>query len=560
MKLNSTSQSAFFNPRVIIAFLFCTVGVLLALLGFGVSSGTPALAAGQQHSGPVATVGYSYHHDLSPALRDLPQGFADVKQRHEGPENPKIPNRHKDMPDTVVQDSHASWLAKLAPSIPAPILNFDGIAFPGVNCNCAPPDTNGSVGTTQYVQIVNTGYEVFDKATGASVLGPNSIESIWSGFGGLCQSSGFGDPVVVFDKIARRWVVTQFAGGSVPTDECIAVSTSDDATGTYNRYGFHLSNNFVDYPKIAVWPDAYYLSINLFSSSTFAYLGPQPFAFDRAAMIAGQPLTTFVSFPALGPNVAPMLPADQDGLRLPPPGSPNPYLGWPQSGTYTLYHFHVDFVNIGNSTFTTFANPPAAPFTQPCPNTRACVPELGVSSFDWLDSLGDRLMHRLAYRNFRDHEALVGNYTVLANGTTAPRWFELRGVTAGPVTVFQESTYQPDTDWRWMGSVAMDKRGNLAIGFSASSSTIHPQIRYAGRLRRDPINTLAQGEAHLFDGAGSQTDTVNRWGDYSNMAIDPVDDRTFWFTSEYYSANTSFNWKTRIGNFKFVRPGQSDED
>jgi len=126
------------------------------------------------------------------------------------------------------------------------------------------------------------------------------------------------------------------------------------------------------------------------------------------------------------------------------------------------------------------------------------------------------------------------------------------------VEVFQESTYQPDTDadWRWMGSVAMDKRGNLAIGFSASSPILHPSIRYAGRLRRDPVNTLAQGEAHLFDGAGSQSDTVNRWGDYSALSIDPVDDRTFWITNEYYSATTSFNWKTRVGSFRFERPNQ----
>ena len=556
MKKKAASQDAFFNLRVAIGFVLSSVGVFLALLGLSIYSGTPALAAGkQQNRGPAAIVGYSYHNDVSPALRDLPQGFGDVKQRHEGPENPKIPNKHKDMPDTVIQDSYASWLARLAPSIPAPILNFEGIRFPGVSCNCAPPDTNGDVGTTQYVQIVNTGYQVFDKATGSSVLGPNSIESIWSGFGGLCQASGFGDPVVVFDQIARRWVITQFAGSAIPTDECIAVSTTDDATGTWNRYGFHLGNNFVDYPKIGVWPDAYYVSFNVFNSSGTAYLGPQPYAFDRATMLAGQP-ATFITFPVLGSNVAPMLPSDMDGNRKPRGGSPNTFLGWPDGGVYTVYHFHVDFANPTNSTFGVFATPPAAPFSQACPTNFACVPELGVSSVDYLEALGDRLMHRLAYRNFGDHEALVGYYDVLANGRVAPRWFELRGVTNGPVEVFQESTYQPDTDtdWRWMGSAAMDKRGNLAIGFSASSPTIHPQIRYAGRLRSDPLNTLAQGEAHLFDGAGSQTDTVNRWGDYSALAIDPVDDRTFWYTTEYYDSNSSFNWRTRIGSFRFERP------
>jgi len=177
---------------------------------------------------------------------------------------------------------------------------------------------------------------------------------------------------------------------------------------------------------------------------------------------------------------------------------------------------------------------------------------LGVGGSDKLDGIGDRLMYRLAYRRFRDgHESLVGNYTVKSSNVAGIRWFELRGVTAGPVTVFQESTYQPDTTWRWMGSIAMDRFGNMALGFSASDATIHPQIRWAGRLATDPLNTLAQGEAHVFDGTGSQLDTLNRWGDYSSMAIDPVDDSTFWYTQEYYPTNSTFNWRTRIGNFHF---------
>jgi len=179
-----------------------------------------------------------------------------------------------------------------------------------------------------------------------------------------------------------------------------------------------------------------------------------------------------------------------------------------------------------------------------------CIPEPGTTQL--LDSVSDRLMYRLAYRNFGDHESVVGNYTVSSGGAAGVRWFELRNVTSGPVTVYQQSTYQPDTTWRWMGSAAMDGQGNLAIGFSASSSSIHPQLRYAGRLAADPLNTLAQGEAHLFDGAGSQTGSGNRWGDYSALSIDPVDDTTFWYTNEYYSSTTSFNWRTRIGSFKLA--------
>ena len=494
----------------------------------------------------------SYHNDVSPPLRQLAaMDVAQGHQEHEAALNPKIPILHTDRPDPVIEKTSA--LRLFAPSIPAPILNFDGIPFPGVGCNCAPPDTNGAVGANQYVQIVNEGYQVFDKASGNSLLGPNSISSLWNGFGGACQIGGAGDPVVLYDQLANRWVISQFAsatGGAPITDECVAVSTTSDATGSYNRYGFHLGSNFFDYPKLSVWPDAYYMSMNVFNSSGTSYLGPQPFAFDRAAMLAGQPATFVSPLGPLGGSVAPFLPANLDGQTLPPAGAPNTFIGFPASGSYTTYHFHVDFTVPSNSTFTTFATPAAAGFSQLCPTTRSCVPESGVTSSNKLDGIGDRLMFRLGYRNFGDHESVVGNFTVSANGVAGIRWFEIRNVTSGPVTVYQESTYQPDTTWRWMGSAAMDGQGNLAIGFSASSSAIHPQIRYAGRLAGDPLNTLAQGEAHLFDGAGSQTGTSNRWGDYSALAIDPVDDTTFWYTNEYYNSTTSFNWRTRIGSFK----------
>src|SRR5437773_5942736 len=215
-------------------------------------------------------------------------------------------------------------------------------------------------------------------------------------------------------------------------------------------------------------------------------------------MLAGLPATFISPRGPLGGSVDPFLPADLDGSTLPPAGAPATFVGFPGqsiSPNYTTYHFHVDFTTPANSTFTTFANPPAAGYTALCPSTRACVPQAGVSSSGNLDGIGDRLMFRLAYRKFSDHESVVGNYSVSAGGVAAVRWFELRNVTAGPVTVYQQSTYQPDTTWRWMGSAAMDGQGNLAIGFSASSSTINPQLRYAARLATDPLNTLGQGEA-----------------------------------------------------------------
>lgn len=557
MKTKSPSCSAFFNLRFLISFALCLGGAFLALFAFAIYPGATAQAAPQQNSG--IQFGQSYHNDVSPPLRDLPTmwpppGMLDEKEKeaHEANLNPKLPMPlHVDVADPVVDSG--SLMRMLLPSIPSPALNFDGIPFPGVGCNCAPPDTVGAVGLTQYVQMVNEGYQVFNKTTGASVLGPTAITSIWSGFGGVCQNNGSGDPVVLYDRIANRWLISQFAGTSIPTDECIAISTTSDATGSYYRYAFHLGSNFFDYPHLGVWPDGYYMAMNVFNASGTAFLGPQAFAFDRAKMLAGLP-AGFVTPGITGGGSEPtFLPSDLDGSILPAAGTANPFVSFPGTGTYKVRLFHADFATPANTTFTLIGSPAAAGFTSLCPSTRNCVPQVGTTSR--LDGIGDRLMFRLAYRKFADgHEAAVGNYTVSAGGVAGVRWFELRNVTTAP-TVFQQSTYQPDTTWRWMGSAAMDQGGNLAIGFSASSASISPQIRYAGRLATDPINTLAQGEATLFSGTGSQTGTGNRWGDYSALTIDPVDDCTFWYTQEYYATTGSFNWRTRIGSFKFTQCG-----
>ncbi|MEO6969573.1 MAG: hypothetical protein ABI217_01595 [Chthoniobacterales bacterium] len=450
-----------------------------------------------------------------------------------------------------------------------PGLNFDGIPFPGVVCNCAPPDTNGYVGQTQYVQIVNEGYQVFDKTTGNSVLGPASIRSVWAGFGGICETAGSGDPVMLYDKIANRWVISQFAvAGSVPNNECVAVSTSSDATGTWNRYQFNLvpfGNNFYDYPKLGAWPDGYYMTFNVFNSSGTAYLGTQAFAMDRTNMLGGNSAAIISPGLAGSPanNEDPLIPSDFDGKILPPSGAPNTFLEFPDStgnnaGHYRYWHYSVGVPFGTGPTFTQFAGPTAAPFTFLCTTTRSCVPQLGQSSANWLDGLADRLMFRLAYRNFGSptapNESWVGNFSVSSGGVAAPRWFELKNLGGTSGTINQESTYQPDSTWRWMGSVAMDQSGNLALGFSASSSAINPQIHYAFRAVTDPLGMLT-GETDAFNGTGSQSDTSNRWGDYSAMTVDPVDDCTFWYTQEYYSTTSSFNWRTRIVNFKFASCG-----
>jgi hypothetical protein len=550
MKKKSASKSAFFNPRFFVGLVLCSLGLLLGLLAYTAYPGASLLAqkpSQQLTQQPGWQVIASSHNDVSPPLRDIaaawPPQFSESP--HEAHEILRIPHHHIDRPDPVVQ---RKFLNRLTVNIPGPILNFDGILFAGNNCGCYPPDTNGYTGLTQYVQIVNESYQVFNKFTGASILGPLSIRSVWSGFGGVCTSGG-GDPVMLYDKLADRWLISQL--GNYSGHECIAISTTRDATGSYYRYDFYFPPYLTDYPKIGTWPDAYYMSANIFSNT---FLGTQAFAFDRANMLCGLPATAITPgiTPGGGNNEA-FMPADIDGPVLPPPGAPNSYVEFPDGGngtTYRIWHFHVDFANPANSTFTMFAGPPAAPYT--ALPFGAIVPQLPPQTN--LDGLGDRGMYRNAYRNFgtpsAPNESLVGNYSVTSGGVAGVRWFELKNVTNGPVTVNQESTYQPDSDWRWMGSAAMDHSGDFAIGFSASSPAINPQLRYAGRLSTDPPSTLAQGEAHLYDGMGSQSDSSSRWGDYSALTVDPVDDTTMWYTNEYYATNSSANWRTRIGSFR----------
>jgi uncharacterized repeat protein (TIGR01451 family) len=564
MNKKSSSKYAFINARVLMAFVFCLFGLGLSLYAAGV---LPGAVVGPRPAGKVTSPassdtkvkmvsGVSYKNDESLPLREIAYEPLSLNVECELKENPKTNVYHLDAPDAAVQDHLVSLLSLQQPSIPATTLNFDGIAFPGVVCSCAPNDPNGTVGLTQYLSEVNEGIQIFNKSNGASVLGPIPISSLWQGFGGVCENNGHGDGIILYDHFANRWIVSQFAGsGANPTDECIAVSTSPDATGSYYRYGFHLGTNYFDYPKLAVWPDAYYMSMNIFNAAGTTFMGPQPFAFDRTNMLLGNPATFVSPVGPLGSTVGAILPADIDGRMLPPSGAPETFVGFPAAGSYPIYHFHVDFGMPANSTWTTFASPAAAAFTQICPATRACVPQSGVTlAGSGLDAIGDRMMFRAAYRNFGDHESLVTNYTVLSNAVAGVRWIELQNVTNGPVTVFQESTYQPDTTlWRWLGSAAMDNGGNIAVGFSTSSATTFPAIHYAGRLAADPPNTLAQGEATLFAGTGSQSSTGNRWGDYSALTVDPEDDCTFWYTNEYYATTGQFNWRTRIGNFAFTQ-------
>jgi hypothetical protein len=429
-------------------------------------------------------------------------------------------------------------------------LNFEGNDFDTV-CNCAPPDTNGAVGTTQYVQLVNTVFAVYSKSTGAVIAGPTATNSLWSGFGGTCQTANDGDGTVAFDKLADRWVFQQFVVSSTPYMECIAVSQTSDATGAYNRYAFSFgTSDFPDYPKLGAWPDAYYESFNIFLNGA-TFIGPDACAVDRTNMLTGgsaRPIQCFQQSSSLNP----LLPSDLDGTTAPPSGEPNFFMTFGSSGTLELFKYHVDFTTPTNSTFTGPTNISVAAFT-PAPSTVA-QPSPGEA----LDTLSDRPMYRLFYRNFGAHESVGFNHSV--GNPSGIRWYEIQNPNGTP-TVAQQGTFSPDSSNRWMGSTAMDSAGDQAIGYSvvSSSSSLDPTVRIAGRTPSDPAGTM-ETEINIVTGTGVQEATANRWGDYSAMQVDPVDDCTFWYTQEYEKATGSFNWSTRIANFKFANCGSTGPD
>jgi len=419
-----------------------------------------------------------------------------------------------------------------------------------------PPDTNGAVGASQYVQMVNVTIAVYGKRDGALQLGPAPIHSLWNGFGGLCENGGTspffkdgGDPIVLYDHLADRWLVTQlqFDETFTQTAQCVAISTSSDATGYYNRYQFDFGVNFPDYPKYGIWPDGYYNSINVFPGKSFA--GAQACAFDRAAMLAGAEASA-ICFQQ-PPSVASLLPADLDGSTPPPAGAPNYYVGLADASHLNLFRFHADFFNPERSTFDGPTLVPVEEYNQICAraNTVACIP--APPPGEKVDGLSDRVMFRLAYRNFGDHESLVVNHTVLGGDLAGVRWYEIRNPGSGPAVFQQGTVIDPNTNF-WMGSIAMDRAGDIALGFNAMSHDQFPSVYVAGRTPSDPPGQMF-GPLVLAGGSGVQVHSFKRWGDYSSMTVDPKDDCTFWYTQEYYIATGSFNWATRIGAFKFDR-------
>ncbi len=513
----------------------------------------------------------------------IPPNSEDEEQRLK--RHPVLHNQGVDDPPLPVRETSQ-------PSVmPATIQNFGGISSATGGCGCVPPDTHGDLGPDHYIQSVNSSIQVFNK-TGTSVSGPTTYNSFFNAMGSSTPcgaNQNRGDGFVLYDHLADRWVVSDFAYPSFPGTsfyQCVGVSkTSDPVAGGWWLYAVQIdpaNPSFLgDYPKFGLWPDAYYFSADLFSNNT-TFNGVRVFALPRLAMIngTGAPNAGAVAFTVTPANLGDtysLVPATFRTGLAPTAGTPEYFMainssavaGTVETQVFT-WRFHVDFITPANSTFGTGANhTPSGTTTvngyvDAFTTTTNIVPQNGGASP--LDSLGDRLMTPLVYQKLGTAESLYASHTVNNNqggtGPTAIRWYQL-DVTGStiPATPLQQQSFNNGADglWRWMPSIGVDQQGNMSIGYAVSSSTTEPAIKYAGRLVTDPLNTLGQGEAQLVAGGGHQTHLSGRWGDYSSLAIDPSDGCTFWHTNEYFSATNSFSWNTRIGSFKFPSCGLPTE-
>lgn len=572
-----------------------TLFVVLTLLGLALFVGhgeaqkprgaKRARVKAPQISRPGPIVGHAVGFAETAPLRELiarnPE--VDAELVREGKEINELNSGGFGKPDPVAPLQRDGALQSAWPqgngrlNIPAPLLTFEGV---GVQSS-APPDTNGAVGPNDYVETVNTLVRIYDK--NGVARGPAfKLSTLFAPLGGVAASTDNGDPIVLYDRIANRWLLSQFAFASQttpPFHQPIAISKTGDPTGAYWVYDFIVpGNDFPDYPKFGVWPDGYYYTDRQFTAPGLSYNGFGCYAFDRAKMLVGDSSATFIYFNA-GPNLSQsssgMIPSDFSGLTPPPANAPNVFSvfiddaeGDP-SDALRLFNFHADFANPVNSTFLERPESPlaVASFDSRSPSGRANIEQPSpATTADYLDSIGDRLMFRLQYFNRGGTETLTSCHTVNA-GTIPPpgvlptvteykagtRYYILQKTApGGAYSVLEQATFAPDTSERWMGSTAVDNAGNLAVGYSISSTSVFPSLAYAGRLSTDPPGGLSQGEATMFAGTAVQQATQNRWGDYSSMCLDPSDDATFWYANEYYATTGQFLWHTRIGSFKFA--------
>jgi hypothetical protein len=580
---------AFTNVRILAAVLLLLTAV--ALLFLAVSPPASAQPTARPHPlTPKFSKAVAF--DVSPALRGLPRiarprtypanTILEVRPERRGSEGREA---HRVKPYSA---DGALQMFNRTPTIPAPLLTFEGMSnqdnFNVFGFRVNPPDPNGEVGPNNFVEMINLVFAVYDKA-GNLLAGPIDTGSLWAGFSIPDCTDPSGDPVVLYDQFMDRWLLSQFttSGLNDPTKpfwNCVAVSTSGDPTGTYYRYAFETTSDgifyFPDYPKYGNWTDSYVLTTREFGP-TIEY-GIGVYALEKNKMVNGDPDARSVKFFIDGndPDLLPLvgdglLPADPDGKQKPKTDTAIPIIGTQDDDAD--YGATFDALNIWDLFIKWRSTPIAslglnaqlhtASFDSifPCtPTARDCLPQPGiVNTAQYLDILSyrQRPTFRLAYRNFKTYESLVTNQSVEATpGVAGARWYEIRRDGAGTYSLYQQGTYAPgDGVHRWMGSIAMDKKGNMALGYSVVNGVdVFPGIRYTGRLAGDPLGQMTLGEETIINGSGVQRTTNSRWGDYTDITVDPTDDCTFWYVNEYYTLagqmSSTAGWQTRVGTFK----------
>jgi len=538
--------------------------------------------------------------DISPPLTRIVAGRPPVSLSQEPieirPERGPVAKGVGQSADGALQGGAAAsarTFAAAAATIQAPLANFEGISnqdnFNLYGGRVNPPDPVGDVGPNHYVEMVNLAYAVYDKQ-GNLLVGPAKIGDLWQNYPVADCAGAWGDPIVVYDQLEDRWILSQFTAAGPIYYNCVAISVTGDPTGAYYRYAFVTQPDpelpggtfFPDYPKYGVWTNSYIMTTRDFGEIT-GY-GISVYALEKNKMLAGNPRARAVQF-FLDSNIVDLnligdglLPPDIDGRRRPLDHVPAPIVGTQDNNA--SYGATFDALNIWELSVKWSANPvasltlatqlPVADFDSifPCtPTSRDCLPQPGVTDRNqYLDILSyrQRPTHRLAYRNFGTYEALVTNQSVeAAPGVAGVRWYEIRREIPNPrpnsaskYTVYQQGTYAPgDGVNRWMGSAAMDWQGNIALGYSVVNGVdVFPGIRYTGRLAGDPLGQMTLGEGTIVNGTGIQRTTNSRWGDYTSLNVDPTDDCTFWYVNEYYTAagqaSSTAGWQTRIGSFK----------
>jgi len=559
-------------------------GLLAAATGAGVAKGSVGVVqATQAAAHPKPTITWDTAHDVSPPLR--------VLAANRVPPDADDPADELDLGPMAGADSGYSGdgalqSALLPATIPSTQQNFEGLSnqdnFNIFGFRVNPPDPDGEVGPNNYVEMVNLTFAVYDKF-GNRLLGPVDTGTLWSGFAVPDCTDPSGDPVVLYDQITDRWILSQFTTSglddpSKPFWNCVAVSTTSDPTGSYYRYAFETGHFqfFPDYPKYGNWTDSYVLTTREFGPTTEYGIGV--YALEKNKMVNGQPARAVSFFldgnePAILPLVGDgLLPADIDGKQKPKTDSAIPIVGTQDDGAgygatfdaLNIFDLNVKWNSVANASLSLNTQLPTASFDSifPCaPTARDCLPQPGISDPNqYLDILSyrQRPTFRLAYRNFKDHESLVTSQSVEATpGVAGERWYEIRRV-GGSYSLYQQGTYAPsDGVHRWMGSVAQDKKGDMALGYSVvNGNDVFPGIRYTGRLAGDPLGQMTLGEGTIIDGSGVQRTTNSRWGDYTDMTVDPVDDCTFWYVNEYYTLagqlSSTAGWQTRIARFKLL--------